>query len=97
VKRCCHRLVIASWIDADEEGGWSHYKEKPSWIIHTVGFVVATPRKKTDFLVLANSHLPDTDSWSGLSRIPKGMLLSVETIRKNVHCGEFYDSNTGNP
>jgi hypothetical protein len=95
VKRCLHRVVKVSWIDAEEEAGWNEYKKKPSWVIHTIGYLVELPKRKTDFMVLANSHLPDTNSWGGLNRIPKGMILSVETVLKSVRCGEEYDASSG--
>jgi len=86
-KRCTHRLIRCRWIDAEESSGWEEYKKEKSWVIHTIGFLVDSPKKKTDFLVLANSHLPDTDEWSGLTRIPKGMILGVDTLIRGMPCG----------
>lgn len=94
--KCVHDLVMVSWIDADEESGWQKYEKKPTWVIHTVGYLVERPKTKTDFVVLANSHLPDSGCWSGINRIPRGMIMSIKTLIKGVSCGEFYESNSGN-
>jgi hypothetical protein len=95
---CTHDLVKVGWVDADETSGWTNledYKKKnPSWIIHTVGYLVEKPSKKTDFYILANSHLPDTGVWGGLNRIPKGMVVSVEVLLKKIPCGETVDQDT---
>jgi hypothetical protein len=87
---------MVSWVDADEESGWQNYLKKPAWVIHTIGYLVERPKVKTDFIVLANSHLPDTGCWSGINRIPKGMIVSIKTLLKNIPCGESYESDTGN-
>jgi hypothetical protein len=94
--KCRHIVVAVYWIDADEDSGWQTYTNKSAWIIKTIGYLIAMPKKKTDFIVLGNSHLPDTDQWSGVTRIPKGMVLSVETLVKNVLCGET-NEDSGNP
>ena len=95
--KCLHDIVKVSWIDADEESGWQEYNKEAAWVIHTIGFLVEKPKLKTDFVVLANSHLPDTGVWSGLCRIPRGMVLSITTVVKNTPCGGAIDENTGNP
>ena len=96
MRRCLHQIVQVAWIDAEEEAGWHEHKQKIPWVIHTIGYLVELPKRKTDFIVLANSHLPDTNTWGGLNRIPKGMILSVKTILKNVQCGEECGANSGN-
>ena len=80
------------WIDADESSGWSEHKEEAPWVIYSIGYLVSMPKRKTDFIVIANSHLPDVSQWSGLSRIPKGMVLSVETLMHKVPCGAYEDT-----
>jgi hypothetical protein len=74
------RLIRCAWIDADEDSGWREYTRDSAWVIYTVGYLVESPKRKTDFLVLANSYLPETGTWSGISRIPKGMIISIETL-----------------
>jgi len=97
--KCRHRIVSVAWVDADEDSGWQTYNKKSAWIINTIGYLIEMPKKKTDFIVLANSHLPDTNEWSGTTRIPKGMVLSVETLMKSVSCGEMNEDsgNTRHP
>ena len=97
--KCLHRIVSVAWIDADEDSGWQTYNKKSAWIIKTIGYLIEMPKKKTDFIVLANSHLPDANEWSGTTRIPKGMVLSVETLMKSVSCGEMNEDsgNTRHP
>ena len=98
--KCRHDLCKIGWIDADETSGWTNlkdYKKKnPSWIVYTVGYLVERPSKKTDFYILANSHLPDTGAWGGLNRIPKGMVVSVEVLLKKITCGEPVDQDSSN-
>ncbi len=89
---CTHSVVRVSWIDADQSSGWSDFKSKAPWVIHTVGYLVSSGKKKTDFVVLADSHLPDTDQWGGLNRIPMGMVLEIQTIAESVPCGHFYEN-----
>ena len=97
MSKCRHTIISVQWIDAEENSGWETYKKKYPWIISTIGYLIELPKNKADFIVLANSHLPDTNQWSGVTRIPKGMVLSVKTISKGVLCGEQYEdfSNTG--
>jgi len=92
-KKCLHRIVRVSWIDAEESSGWSEHTEEAPWIIYSIGYLVSMPKRKTGFVVLANSHLPDVSQWSGLSRIPKGMVLSVETLMHKVPCGTYENTN----
>lgn len=94
--KCTHDIVKVSWVDADEESGWQMYNRRAAWVIHTIGYLVERPKKKTDFAVLANSHLPDTGCWSGLVRIPRGMILSITTLIKNAPCGGEINENFGN-
>ena len=99
-KKCLHRLVRVHWVDADEASGWREVTkdQDPTWIIYTVGYLVSMPKRKTDFVVLANSHLPDVGQWSGISRIPKGMVLEIETLMSKIPCGTYEDTgNTGHP
>ena len=99
-KKCLHRLVRVHWVDADEDSGWREVTkdQDPTWIIYTVGYLVSMPKRKTDFVVLANSHLPDVGQWSGISRIPKGMVLETETLMSKIPCGTYEDTgNTGHP
>lgn len=86
-----------AWIDADEKSGWQEHKVDSPWVIYTIGYLVALPKLKTDFYVLANSHLPDANQWSGITRIPKGMVLSAETLMARLPCGKVLDENTSNP
>ena len=98
MKGCTHDLVRVGWVDADEKSGWHTYnKDEPTWKIYTVGYLVEKPKTKTDFIVLANSHLPETNEWGGLNRIPKGMILSIETISKAIPCGETHGNASNNP
>lgn len=84
-----------SWIDADEESGWQSYGKTPAWLIITVGYLVDIPIKSTEFFVLANSHLPETGEWSGISRIPKGMVVDIKKIKKSMPCGRSLDEDFG--
>jgi hypothetical protein len=93
---CRHSVVRVSWIDADDSAGWQELKKEPTWVIHTVGYLVSSGKKKTDFVVLADSHLPDLDQWGGLNRIPVGMVLGIETLVESVPCGQIYE-DTRNP
>ena len=90
-EKCRHDLIAVSWIDAEEEAGWTVLEEEPSWIIKTVGFLISKGRKRTDFIVMANSHLPwgDEETYSGLTRIPMGMVLDVEVVARKVSCGGY--------
>ena len=100
MKKCLHRLVRVKWIDADEDSGWQEMPKDhdPTWIIYSVGYLVSMPKRKTGFVVLANSHLPDVGQWSGISRIPKGMVLEIETLMSKIPCGTHEDTgNTGHP
>jgi hypothetical protein len=89
---CKHSVVRVSWIDADDTAGWAEFKKSKTWIIHTIGYLVSSGKKKTDFVVLADSHLPDLDQWGGLNRIPRGMVLEVETLVESTPCGHFYEN-----
>jgi len=91
------RLIRCSWIDAEEDSGWRQYTRDPAWVIYTVGYLVERPKRKTDFLVLANSYLPETDTWSGLTRIPKGMIISTETLINKMPPGYTLGDSTNNP
>jgi len=100
MKKCLHRLVRVKWIDADEDSGWQEMPKDhdPTWIIYSVGYLVSMPKRKTGFVVLANSHLPDVGQWSGISRIPKGMVLGIETLMSKIPCGTYEDTgNTRHP
>ena len=90
------RLVRVAWIDADENSGWQEYKRDPAWVIYTVRYLVERPKRKTDFMVLANSYLPETDTWSGISRIPKGMIISTETLLNKMPPGYTLGNSTNN-
>lgn len=90
---CKHSVVRVSWIDADNVAGWQEFKDEAPWVIHTIGYLVSSGKKKTDFVVLADSHLPDTDQWGGLNRIPKGMVLSIDTLLESVPCGRKYENS----
>lgn len=90
---CNHALVRVSWIDADHTAGWQELKKEKPWIIYTVGYLVSSGKKKTDFVVLADSHLPDTDHWGGLNRIPMGMVLGIETLVESIPCGRTYEDS----
>jgi len=92
---CLHSVVRVSWIDADNVSGWTEFKEEAPWVIHTIGYLVSSGKKKTDFVVLADSHLPDTDQWGGLNRIPMGMVLAIDPLLESVPCGRKYE-NTRN-
>lgn len=98
MKKCFHRICKIEWIDADEKSGWHEYKEESDlpWVIYTIGYLVTIPKTKKGFYVLANSHLPDTNQWSGITRIPKGMVISLETLMKRVPCGKLLDENPSN-
>ncbi len=90
-ERCTHDVCIVSWMDAEEEAGWSELGDESPWIIKTIGFLVSKGRKRTDFIVMANSHLPwgDDESYSGITRIPLGMVIGVEVIARKVSCGHY--------
>lgn len=92
---CNHQVVRVSWIDADQHSGWHDLKDvnKKAWVINTVGYLVSSGKKKTDFVVLADSHLPDTDQWGGLNRIPMGMVISIETLVESAPCGQFHEDS----
>ena len=95
--KCSHDIIRVEWIDADEKAGWEVYEKKPARVIYTIGYLIEKPKTKGEFLVLANSHLPDEDEWSGLSRIPKGMILGMETLITAAPCGHtLMDDNTPN-
>jgi hypothetical protein len=100
LKKCFHRICKIEWIDADEKSGWLEYGSKEEsespWVIYTIGYLVTIPKTKKGFYVLANSHLPDTNQWSGITRIPKGMVLSFETLMSRVPCGKLLDENSSN-
>ena len=98
MKKCFHRICKIEWIDADEKSGWHEYKEESDlpWVIYTIGYLVSIPKTKKGFYVLANSHLPDTNQWSGITRIPKGMVISLNTLMKRVPCGKLLDENSSN-
>jgi len=98
LKKCFHRICKIEWIDADEKSGWHEYKEESDlpWVIYTIGYLVSIPKTKKGFYVLANSHLPDTNQWSGITRIPKGMVISLNTLMKRVPCGKLLDENSSN-
>jgi len=97
--KCSHKILRCSWIDADEDSGWTTYEKKAPWVVNTIGYLVELPKKKSDFLVLANSHLPDQNHWSGLTRIPKGMILGIETLLTAAPCGYSLknDDTSDNP
>jgi len=89
---CRHSVVRVSWIDAEQFSGWSTLKDETPWVVFTVGYLISSGKKKTDFVVLADSHLPDTDQYGGLNKIPKGMVLEIETLVEAVPCGHFYEN-----
>ena len=40
--------------------------------------------------------LADTGCWSGLNRIPRGMIMSITTLLKKIPCGGEISENSGN-
>jgi len=95
-KQCRHKLVEVHWIDAEEDSGWQSYEKKIPWVIKTIGYLVEKNKTKSDFIVLANSHIPDSNTWSGLSRIPGGMVIKMKTLSTTA-CGyPLMNDNTSN-
>ena len=86
-KQGLHKIVKVSWIDADEDSGWSPYKKESPWVINTIGYLIEKNKRKNDFIVIANSHIPETNVWSGISRIPGGMVIKMETLSTAASCG----------
>jgi len=72
------KLVCITWLDADGESGWSVYdpNEKPV-LVKTYGLLVD---KNKNFVVHADSYCHSSKMWSGLGRIPIGMIKSIKVI-----------------
>lgn len=72
------KLVQIEWIDADGESGWSTYDPKEKLVhVKTFGILV----DKTDKMVVhADSYCHESKMWSGLGRIPRGMVKSIKVI-----------------
>lgn len=73
------KLVEISWIDAEQSSGWSHDdpKDDKPIIIKTYGLLV---RKTKDWVIHADSYLPDTKTWGGRGKIPTGMVRKIKVI-----------------
>ena len=72
------KLVEISWLDADGEAGWSKYNPKEKLVlVKTFGILV----DKTDQVVVhADSFCHESGMWSGLGRIPRGMVKKIRII-----------------
>lgn len=73
------QLVLISWVDAEESAGWSDHRpeDEEVLILHTVGLLV---KKTKDWVIHANTYLPDTKLWGGKGKIPRGMVKSIRVI-----------------
>ena len=72
------KLVCIEWIDADGESGWSAYDpEAKLTTIKSFGILV---NKTDDHIAHADSYCHESKMWSGLGRIPTGMIKSVKLI-----------------
>lgn len=72
------KLVEITWTDADGESGWSDYDPKDKLpVIKTFGILVDKNDKQ---VVHADSYCHESCRWSGLGRIPKGMVSKIKTI-----------------
>jgi len=73
------KLVEIHWIDAEAEAGWSEddpAKDKPT-ILKTYGLLV---RKTKDWVIHADTYIPETKVWGGKGKIPAGMVKKVKTL-----------------
>lgn len=73
------KLIEIHWIDAETEAGWSYddpEKDNPV-IIKTYGLLV---RKTKDWVIHADTYLPDTKAWGNKGKIPAGMVVKIKTI-----------------
>jgi len=72
------KLVMIEWVDADGESGWSSYDpETPLITVKTFGILV---NRNKDHIAHADSWCPETKHWSGLGRIPMGMVKRIKTL-----------------
>jgi hypothetical protein len=75
------QLVEITWIDADGESGWTEYDPSKKLVeVKTFGLLVNRNWRKSDHIAHADTWCPETKHWSGLGRIPKGMVKRVKVI-----------------
>ena len=73
------KLVEIVWIDADGEAGWSAYDPDAKLVtVKTYGILV---NQAKDHIAHADSYCTESKMWSGLGRIPTGMVKSVRLIK----------------
>ena len=73
------KLVEIHWVDAEAEAGWSRddpRDDKPV-ILKTYGLLV---RKTKDWVIHADTFIPDTGHWGGKGKIPVGMVKKIKVI-----------------
>ena len=73
------KLVEIHWIDAEGHAGWSQDNpddDKPI-VIKTYGLLV---RRTKQWIIHADTYLPDTKEWGGKGKIPAGMVKKVKHL-----------------
>lgn len=73
------KLVCISWIDADSTSGWTADRPEndKAVILKTYGLLV---RRTKLWVIHADTFDRESNHWSGLGRIPVGIVRSVKTI-----------------
>ncbi len=74
-------LVAVTWDDAEVDAGWDKVGEPKEALVLTVGFLVKKTRKH---LVIAASVTTGEHNTNQRIQIPRGMLVSMETLRKGT-------------
>jgi len=73
------KLVCVEWVDAEADAGWSRDdpKDDKPMVLKTFGLLV---RKTKDWVIHADTYLPDTKMWGSKGKIPTGMVRKIRVI-----------------
>lgn len=72
-------ILHIAWLDSETSDGWQKTDEVGQELgaTHSTGFLI---HESDQFILIAHSYDPDTESANGLMTIPKGAIKSRRTI-----------------
>lgn len=73
-------ILHIEWLDSETDHGWqviAEIEQNELGLTHSTGFLI---RESEQFLLIAHSYDPDTESANGLMTIPKGAIKARRTL-----------------
>ena len=72
-------ILHIEWLDSETRDGWQPLDEikQALGLTHSTGFLI---HESEQFILVAHSFDPDTESANGLITIPKGAIKTRRTI-----------------